>query len=293
VRFGGTVVVNQGETVDGDVVVIAGTARVDGRVNGEVVVVGGTAVLGPNADIAEDVVVIGGPLRRDPAARIGGDVDEIGFGPININPNIRMPPFGFGNWNWGNSFGSAFSLLSTVIRVAVMCLLAALVLLFGSGYVDRIRVFAAAEPVKAGAVGFLSQVLMLPLTVILIIVLVITIVGIPLLLLLPFVLLALCVLGLVGFTAVARQVGDLVVGRFSDGGIGVYAATMAGVILIVSPLLLGRLISMGGGPLWLVSTPLAAVGFFVEYAAWTIGFGAVLFSIFGRRLSASPPPLPL
>jgi hypothetical protein len=292
VRFGGTVVVNEGETVDGDVVVIAGTARVNGRVNGEVVVVGGTADLGPNADIAEDVVVIGGPLRRDPAARIGGDVDEIGFGPININPNLSMPRFGFGNWNWGNSFGSAFSLLSTVIRVAVMCLLAALVLLFGSGYVDRIRVFAAAEPFKAGAVGFLSQVLMLPLTVILIIVLVITIVGIPLLLLMPFVLLALCVLGLVGFTAVARQVGDLVVGRFSEGGIGVYAATMAGVILIVSPLLLGRLISVGGGPLWLVSTPLAAVGFFVEYAAWTIGFGAVLFSTFGRRLPMTPPPLP-
>ena len=292
VRFGGTVTVNEGETVDGDVVVIAGTARVNGRVNGEVVVVGGTAELGPNADIAEDVVVIGGPLRRDPAARIGGDVDEIGFGPININPNLSMPRFGFGNWNWGNPFGSAFSLLATVIRVAVMCLLAALVLLFGSGYVDRIRVFAAAEPFKAGAVGFLSQVLMLPLTVILVIVLVITIVGIPLLLLLPFVLLALCVLGLVGFTAVARQVGDLVVGRFSDGGIGVYAATMAGVLLIVSPLLLGRLISVGGGPLWLVSTPLAAVGFFVEYAAWTIGFGAVLFSTFGRRLPAMPPPLP-
>jgi hypothetical protein len=294
VRFGGTVTVNEGETVDGDVVVIAGTARINGRVNGEVVVVAGTAELGPKADIAEDVVVVGGPLRRDPAARIGGDVDEIGFGPININPNVRMPPFGFGSWNnWGNPFGSAFSLLATVIRVAVMCLLVALVLLFGSSYVDRIRAFAASEPFKAGAVGFLSQVLMLPLTVILVIVLVITIVGIPLLLLLPFVLLALCVLGLVGFTAVARQVGDLVVGRFSDGGIGVYAATMAGVLLIVSPLLLGRLISMGGGPLWLVSTPLAAVGFFVEYAAWTIGFGAVLFSTFGRRLPmTAPPPLP-
>ncbi len=292
VRFGGTVTVNPGETVDGDVVVIAGTARVNGRVNGEVVVVGGTADLGPQADIAEDVVVIGGPLRRDPAARIGGDVDEIGFGPININPNLNFPRFGFGNWTWGNSFGSAFSLFATVIRVAVMCVLAALVLLLGAGYVDRIREFAAAEPFKAGAVGFLSQVLMLPLCIILVIVLVITIVGIPLLLLMPFVFLALGVLGLVGFTAVARQVGGFVLGRFSAEGLGSYATTMAGVVLIVSPLLLGRLISVGGGPLWLVSTPLAAVGFFVEYAAWTIGFGAVLFSMLGRRLPVSPPPLP-
>lgn len=292
VRFGGTVTVNEGETVDGDVVVIAGMARINGRVNGEVVVVGGTAELGPQADVAQDVVVIGGPLRRDPAARIGGNVDEIGFGPININPNLNFPRFGWGNWTWGNSFGSAFSLLATVIRVAVMCVLAALVLLFGAGHVERIRAFAAAEPFKAGAVGFLSQVLMLPLSVILVIVLVITIVGIPLLLLTPFVALALGVLGLVGFTAVARQVGDFVLGRFSSEGLSVYLTTMAGVVLIVSPLLLGRLISVGGGPLWLVSTPLAAVGFFVEYAAWTIGFGAVLFSTFGRRLPVVPPPLP-
>jgi hypothetical protein len=34
------------------------------------------------------------------------------------------------------------------------------------------------------------------------------------------------------------------------------------------------------------------VGFFVEYAAWTIGFGAVLFSTFGRRVPVTPPPLP-
>ena len=91
-------------------------------------------------------------------------------------------------------------------------------------------------------------------------------------------------LALVGFTAVARELGQLVLGRvWSENGAGVFAATMAGVLLIVSPVLLGRLISIGGGPLWLVSTPLSIVGFVVEYLAWTIGFGAVLFMMFGRR----------
>jgi len=56
--------------------------------------------------------------------------------------------------------------------------------------------------------------------------------------------------------------------------------------------LLGRLISIGGGPLWLVSTPLSIVGFVVEYLAWTIGLGAVLFMMFGRRAVIAPPPLP-
>ena len=298
-RFGGTVTVNEGETVDGDVVVIGGFARVMGRVNGEVVVVGGSAEFGPKADVTGDVVVVGGGLKRDPGARIGGEVEEVGVGPININPRIEWPRWGWGGGPWfGNPFGGFFSLISTVVRVGILCLLTAIVLLLGGGYVDRIRTLAAAEPLKAGAVGFLSQVLMVPLLVILTIVLIITIVGIPFLLLLPFAVLALAVLALVGFTAVAREVGQKVLGRvWSDNGAGVFAATMAGVLLIVSPVLLGRLVGMGGGPLWLVSTPLSIVGFVVEYLAWTIGFGAVLFMLFGRRTgfmtpTVTPPPLP-
>jgi hypothetical protein len=294
VRFGGTINVNEGETVDGDVVVIGGFARVMGRVTGEVVVVGGSAQLGPNADVTGDVVVVGGRLQRDPGARVGGEVEEVGVGPINISPNIDWPRWGWGpGWWGGNPFGGFFSLVSTVVRVGILCLLTAIVLLLGGGYVDRIRTLAAAEPLKAGAVGFLSQVLMVPLLVILTIVLIITIVGIPFLLLLPFAILALAVLALVGFTAVAREVGQLVMGRLrSQNTVGVFAATMAGVMLIVSPVLLGRLIGMGGGPLWLVSTPLAIFGFVVEYLAWTIGFGAVLFMLFGRRAPMAPPPLP-
>jgi hypothetical protein len=293
VRFGGTITVDEGETVEGDVVVIGGMARVNGRVTGEVVVVGGSAQLGPTADVNGDVVVVGGRLDRNPSARIGGEVEEVGVGPINIDPRFGWPSWGWPNWMAGNPFGGFFSLISTVVRVGILCLLTAIVLLVGGNYVERIRTLAAAEPLKAGAVGFLSQVLMVPALVILAVVLVITIIGIPFLLLLPFAVLALAVLALVGFTAVARELGQLVLGRvWSQNGVGVFAATIAGVLLIVSPVLLGRLISIGGGPLWLVSTPLSIVGFVVEYLAWTIGFGAVLFMMFGRRTAITPPPLP-
>ena len=50
------------------VVVIGGSAGIDGEVQGEVVVIGGTATLGPHADIRRDVTVVGGTLQRDPAA---------------------------------------------------------------------------------------------------------------------------------------------------------------------------------------------------------------------------------
>src|SRR5262245_4647118 len=66
VRFGGRVNVGEDETVDGDVVVIAGRAQVLGHVTGDVVVVGGSAELGPRADVGADVVVVGGELMRDP-----------------------------------------------------------------------------------------------------------------------------------------------------------------------------------------------------------------------------------
>jgi hypothetical protein len=67
VRFGGRITVGEDETVNGDVVVIAGQAHVLGRVTGDVVVVAGSAELGPRADVGSDVVVVGGKLSRAPS----------------------------------------------------------------------------------------------------------------------------------------------------------------------------------------------------------------------------------
>jgi len=271
--------------------VIAGRAQVLGHVTGDVVVVGGGAELGPRADVGADVVVVGGQLMRDPSAHVGGEVHEVGVGPLSIDPRVRMPHFGFWDWSWSNPLGSAFSLLSTVARLAILCLLCALVVLVGGVYVDRVGALAADQPMKSGLVGFLSQVFILPLTVVTIVVLVITIVGIPLLLLLPFVALALCVVALVGFTAVAQRLGGMALARLG-GPSGAYVATVLGVLLILGPVLLGRLVSFGGAPLWFVAMPLSALGFLAEYAAWTVGFGAAVFLAFGSIPRTVPPPLP-
>ena len=148
-------------------------------------------------------------LRRDPAARINGEVKEIGLGEINFWPGFRGAPGAF----FGSAMGSLFAFVSTLTRLAVLCILASIVLLFARDYVERVGVRAATEPVKAGAIGLLIQLLFLPVLIASIVLMVITIIGIPLLLLVPFGILAAVLLALVGFTAVAYDVGRFAVNR--------------------------------------------------------------------------------
>ena len=51
VRFAGNVTVNEDEIVNGDVVAIGGSVRVDGQVSGNAVAIGGSLALGPHADV--------------------------------------------------------------------------------------------------------------------------------------------------------------------------------------------------------------------------------------------------
>ena len=103
-------------------------------------------------------------MRRDPAARVGGSVNDVGWGQLNFVPR------NIGSWRFwpGGAFllnsamGSAVALLTTLTRLAVLCLLASIVLLFGRGYVEQVSGRAAAEPLKSGLVGLVIQLLFVP-----------------------------------------------------------------------------------------------------------------------------------
>jgi hypothetical protein len=280
VRFGGSIQIGEDEKVPGDVVVIGGSAQIDGEVDGDVVVVGGSLTLGPKANITNDAVVVGGGLRRDPGARVGGRVEEVSVGGLDLT-DIRMPRGPMGEW-WRGPFRPTFSLISTFVRVGVLCLLVALMMMFARGYVDRVGVRAVAEPLKAGAIGLLAQLLFVPLLIITTVVFVVTIIGIPLLALIPFGILALMLFALAGFSAVASLVGGWLTRRFGWTEYGPIATTVLGVVLIAAPVLLARVVGLVGGPLGLLSMGLMIVGFLVEYAAWTVGMGAVALARFSR-----------
>jgi hypothetical protein len=207
----------------------------------------------------------------------------------------------FDNWRWGwrppsPRISRTVALMSTLGRVALLGVLAVLVMLLGREYVERISLRAAADPLKAGAIGVLAQLLFLPVLIVTILILVVTIIGIPLLLLIPFALIGLGIVALVGFTAIAYRVGVLASARAGWSASGPYAATILGIVIVLSPLLIARLLSLIGGPIVEVMFGLGVIAFLVEYVAWTVGFGAVaLTKLEGRRPAAppiaDPPPL--
>ena len=286
VRIGGGVHVGSDEIVNGDVVAVGGGAQVEGQVRGDVVAIGGGIDLGPLANVGGDVTVIGGPLHRDPSARVGGEIHEIGLGDVNFWPGWRR----FGGGRGPNSVffgpalngGSFFALVFTVSRLAVLCILASIVMLFGRGYVERVSLRAASEPVKAGAVGVLIQLLFFPVLVAMIVVMIVTILGIPLLVLVPFALLAFAILFLVGFTAVAYDVGRLAFSRLGWDAQNQYFVAAMGIAVVLSPVLLSRLVGFAGF-FWPITMMLLVLGLVTEYVVWTVGLGAVALLRFDRH----------
>jgi hypothetical protein len=103
-----------------------------------------------------------------------------------------------------------------------------------------------------------------------------------LLVLLPFVVLFLIVLALLGFSGTALAIGQWARRRLGLSTSPGVVDVCIGVVLILLPLLLGRLLALGGWPASPVSFLLIAAGAGMEFLAWSAGFGAVLTNAFGR-----------
>jgi hypothetical protein len=290
VRFGGSVSVGEGEVISGDVVAIGGAVRIDGEVTGNAVAIGGGLELGPHANVHGDAVSVGGAFKRDPGARIGGKIVDGGnfdFGEWRPWRFGRFMPFP------APFFGAAaglFALMGTLMRVFVLCVLTCIVLFVGREYVERVEARAVAEPLKAGAVGFLAQLLFVPVLIVTVVVLAITIIGIPLLLLVPFAILAIAVVGVVGFTAVVYHVGRLANARFAWSNDNPYLTAVTGILLVISPVLIARLLGLADWLLFPVTGTLVFIGLLVEYLAWTVGFGAVALLRFSPPMGTTSAP---
>jgi len=296
VRFSGDVTVGPDERVDGDVVAIFGSADVAGEVTGDLVALMGPVNLGPEALVRGDLVVVGGRLTRAPGAQVLGDTSEVsvrGRGMVGrLADGDADSPFGW----WSGSFWPGVGgLAATVARLILMVLGALIVLAVARAAVERIAVRTATAPTRAGLVGIAAELLFVPLLVVTVVVLAISIVGIPLILLVPFGAVMIMCGAFVGYTGLAYQVGGMMTRRFGWTDRGAYSAVAFGVVVLAGLTLFAKLAGLLGG--FMFGGPLVALGYLVEFLAWTVGFGAAILVAVDwqreRRASAgavTPPP---
>ena len=284
VRVGASVHVREDEVVNGDVVAVLGSVDVDGRVTGDVVAVGGSVELGPEAVVEGEVVVVGGTLESAPGARIEGGVEEVAWG----GPNVH-----FGGPEFHTPFLEGVGgMIMTVIWIVVLGALAALMYLLARRPVERMAYRISESPWKAALVGLVAQILFFPVLVLSIVLLAISIIGIPLLLAVPFALVALAVGMLIGFTAVARILGSAAETRFGWQHDNPFVSVLIGVGIIMLVSFFASVLGVAGGPLGVFALILGILGFVLQYAAWTVGLGALLLTRFGTRYGWGEAPGP-
>jgi hypothetical protein len=296
VRFGGDVAVAEDEAIGDDVVAILGTANIDGRVDGNVVAVGGSVRLGPKANVNGDVTAVGGSVERAATTVVSGQINEIRIAAPTFAPFANFRPWR--NWHgfdgpFRNPFGGPIDLMATLVRVGLVGLLAALMIAVAPAPVRRVADRVATEPWRAGFVGLAAQLLFVPLLVITVVVLAVSIIGIPLLLLVPFGLLAAALALVMGFAGSACAIGRWAGRRAGSGVPGLLVSLVVGLAIVFALTITARFLGLAGLPMQIVLGSILAVGFLIEYVAWTVGLGGVLLSRFGRREApAAIPSIP-
>jgi hypothetical protein len=297
VRVFGDVRVGEDEEVTGQVVAVLGSVRIDGAVGDQVVAVLGSVELGPKAVVNGDIVSVGGHVRRAEGSQVRGGVTEVSL--ADADARLHMAPWmgQVGLLSLFDGFGALPRLLGSTFRLFLLMLLASFALVVARGTVEASAHRLVDDPIKATLVGIAAEVLVAPVLFLTAVILAISLIGIPLLLLLPFIVLFLIVLALLGFSGTAFAIGQWARRRFGLSTPPGITDVCIGVVLILLPLLVGRVIALGGWPASPVSFLLIAAGVGMEFLAWSAGFGAVLTNAFSRwqarrrgRATVTPPP---
>lgn len=295
VRVFGDVRVGEDEEVTGQVVAVLGSARIDGEVGDQVVAVLGSVNLGPKAIVRGDIVSVGGRVRRAEGSQVHGGVTEVSLADANARLHMRPWIGDIGLVSLFDGFGALPGLLASSFRLILLMLLASFALVVARGTVEASAHRLVDDPIKSTLVGITAEILVVPVLFLTGVILAVSLIGIPLLLLLPFVVLLLIVLALLGFSGAAVAVGQWARRRFGLSTSPGVVDVCIGVVLILLPLLVGRVVALGGWPASPVSFLLIAAGVGMEFLAWSAGFGAVLTNAFGRwqaRRRVQVPPAP-
>ncbi len=261
VRLFSDVEIAPGEHVDGDVVAVVGSVRVEGEVTGNVVAVGGSVELLSGARVHGDAVAVGGGLRHDEGAVVNGESVSVGILPIGLG----IPAF-----------------TSMILTVVVGWLLSVgMGILLAWLFPERLRVIGRMASRRTGASFWLGLVSM-PLAAVACFLLLVTVIGIPIALVLPF---AYGVAVWAGTISATYVLGCKILRRAVGEG-GLLGPVIAGSSFIALFFVAAAITSQPPGFARTIALFLLAFGGLLAFALSWIGTGALLLSRFG---SASRP----
>lgn len=198
-----------------------------------------------------------------------------------VNPVSRSP--------FRHIWRGLSGIFSTLIVYAILVGLGFLGVFFGRKYLEGISDTARQSTLRSLLVGVAGSFLVLPAWILGMIALAISIVGIPLLLVwVPLFPVAVCLALVVGYLAVAHAGGEALAERRFDGGdwfkrANSYYYVVTGVGLLLVLYLAAHIVGMAGPWLDFLRGLLTFFAVVVTWAAFSIGFGAVLISRAGTR----------
>jgi len=284
VRVGSDYALRSGDVID-EVVVVIGSATIDGHVAGDLVVILGEARLGPTAVIDGDVVVVGGSLEVQAGAVAHRDVVVVGGAldaPSDFMPGGEQTVFGFRALGdsvrevlpwlmrgllWGRPIVPDLGWVWALVGVLFLVYLGVLLV-----FEHPVRMASDAlttTPLRALVTGLAVLLLAGPVLLLL----AASVIG---LIVVPFALCAIIVAGLVGKIAAARWLGARVLpeGEASDRLLLIRSFALGCVILV-----LAYMVPVLGGVVW------AVLG--------ATGLGAAALAFIAAYRKENPPPLPL
>ncbi len=249
----GTVVLEKGSAVNGDVVLTGGTLEVAGTVDGDITATGGTLSLKKSAQVTGDIQLTGVAYNQADGAVVEGSVERMD-GTLPAIPGVPKA-----------SVSGPFSLIWDGIwflaRVFVMSALAILVTMFFPRHVQRTAQAIVAQPLTTGGLGLLTAVVA-PFVVVL---LSITLILIPVALL---GLLALGLVSLFGWIALGQETGSRLAKAFNQEWAPPLSAGLGTLLLTFV------LFSINFIP---------CVGWVFPFAAGMLGLGAAILTAVGTR----------
>src|SRR5262245_59217271 len=249
VRLFSDAVVGPGERVDGDVVAVFGSVRVEGEVEGVAVAVFGSLDLRRGAVVHGDAVAVGGALREGDGSRVEGQTIQVGFLPLTLG----LP---------GLPVVLTMITLTWLVTLFFGWLAAALF----PARLARVAVTSSQRTAASLLLGIASG----PLMCMAVLLLLVTVVGIPLAVLLPFVYVAVLYAGQLAATYVLGC--KLMRRRLGVGGIT--GPLMSGSLLVASIFAFGTILWETPGIVRTVALFFLMVGALLVVGLSTIGVGA-------------------